>query len=302
MPEREPTINVTGMDGLHTVVYDAPAVPAELWRPLQTAHLESIMSDLPRSEWDRAEVIVNRKNLSAYQESRAKPQQLVGAGWNKDQLHRQPQVAVTFAANGDAISGVLTSNNTSATHLKGPLAPIECWTKMLVPPKRELPAPIGRAISHRRYVHFREGYVMPNVQDRVDTEDGVPQVSGIILAGLYRTLEQRHPAQYVSSHILPDDPADAVMVRTTEAIGAKPEEEDEGGPHDLPGYRPDSRLLRVQTGAALALARIERLVGPETITQVPSRRYTTKEAAKDVMAEFRQEQADLKQEFRKYKR
>ena len=301
MPERNFTPNLTHMNGLRTVVYDAPAVPPELWLSLQTVELESIKARLPQEEWGRAATLVNLGNLAAYRHTRVNLMSLVGKEWNSDQLHRQAQVTVTFDRE-DPISGILTSNNTSADHLPKWLRPVEYWAKMLVPPGIELPTEPGRMVSHKRHVHVRSAYVMPGVQESLtsgESESPTSEVSGITLVGLYHALGVRHSEQPLAIYPVPDDPADSEMLDLTKAIAAQPT--GDSRPNRLPGFRKGSTLQRVQANVGRTRTRIEELVGPEIIAQIPSGRYTKKEGDKALLAQARKEDRELMQEFKKVK-
>ena len=263
------------LEGLSSVVYDAAAVPDEVWYGLQNVHHKSLKADLPREEWDRAAKIVKLGELAHYRASRINPGILVGNEWQGDQLFRDPQVTVMYE-NGEVIGGVTTSINTSGDRLPEPLRPIERHAKMLVPDGWNVPL-----IGDSKYTHIRDVFVHPDLRPEDDTSDN-RAANRVALTGLWQSLQYRHLEQGITAYVLPDDPADRSMVALTQAMGMTGSEGRAG--NTLPGYRPDSSVRRVTGTVRTATTRIQTILTDSSL-DAPLDRVTNRDAKREAKAE-----------------
>lgn len=283
MAEREFVPNPGNVDGLSITVYDAGAVPKEAWRDLQQVHKENIQARLPNGDWDRAATLVKWTDPDTYRETRINPQLLVGNKWNDWQLHRDPQVAVVTDGSGQIVGGVLTSNNSSAKLLRDkPGWQLEARAKMLIPPVVKLPTEYGELASGKRYVHLREAYAMPGLEE-----------SGIIYGGLIAALETRHAKQVVVAYLHLKDPADGTMVGIADFLEMKADLDE--GPDNKPNNLTDKGLLRVHRGIQDIRGRVAKAI--PSVRDIPKERVTKKSAKQAEREERRQRDRELQREI-----
>lgn len=269
MAEQGYVTNLNNMGGMRSVLYDAKAVPGEVWRALQLVQRDSIRANLEEEQWDKADRLVRMQDFKTYRKRRVNPNRQRGRdGWNKKQIFRKPLVAVTFDRSNQVVGGVLTANNTSGSDdLPGPLWRAEAWGKMLTPPGRDVPK-----LGGKRYVHLREAYSHPEAQLPLEVDEGLIVVSGIEVVGAYHSFQERDPRQKATAYRVLGDPADRGMVVLTDALDMQPTG---GRPNTIPGFSEGSTLERVQTEIGHLLGQILLMSGAaEAINGVELARVT----------------------------
>ena len=195
MAETIPVPNFNGMDGYKTIVYDTDVVPDYLWQAAQRVQRESLRALLPAAEQARADSLVKMNDFKTYRDTRVDPNQLVGKGWNDDQLFRRPKFTATFDRSNQLVGGVLTADNSSSRlPLPKSLRPAEYWAKMLLRPGISVPL-----LGNRRYVHLREVFTHPDAQENLEDAD-TAIVSGIALAGIYYAIAQANHQQLLVAY------------------------------------------------------------------------------------------------------
>jgi len=282
MPGPEIAPNFSNMSDVTTIVYDAEAVPVTIWNRLQSIHRDSLRSHVPQGEWGRMDEIVSWGQPARYRETRINPNILVHEGiWNP-QLFKDVLVAVTFDHTHQPVGGVITENNTSASAPRlareklqlplddnGVIGRTERRIKMHLP--TWVPFPY---IGGKRIVHFREGYVHPDVQPEINWGE---QTSGFILAGLVVALEEYRARQLLAAYAASHDPADTELTQTVRLINARKTGDQS---HQIPGYDPDEPLTRLQENVADALSAIDDVDTGGTLRSVRADRFTAKQARK----------------------
>jgi hypothetical protein len=228
-----------------TSVYDAAAVPQEVWEGLQDVHHESLKAQLPEERWGEADRLVHLGDPENYINSRVDPNILVGNAFNADQIFRRPLVAVTRDSNGEIIGGVVTADNSSASlPLPSSLRQFEYRAKMALRPG--LPVPL---VGNKRYVHIREVYTHP---DLLDPNDELIHMA--TLSGIYHSLADRRRAQYAAVYVFPRNPIDTelTLVSTRLQMLAAGEQK-----HALPSYDREDKLIRARRNVGAILDLIE---------------------------------------------
>jgi hypothetical protein len=253
MADLDAVANFNGLRELNTTIWDASAVPNEVWDTLQQLHKESIRSHLPREDWDRADLLTRQSDPDVYRASRVNPNSLVGHEFRADQLFRRVMVAITHDTSGEPISAMLTANNASASLLPERLRPAEYWAKMMTPPAINIPI-----IGGKRYVHIRETYTHPDAQKPFEVPHNILAVGGLSLINLYFSLMQRRPEQPTSAYYASGDPADNELRGLTRILKMHITNE---SPMTAKGYDRDSKLVRVQEDVRQLLENIIRLPG-----------------------------------------
>jgi hypothetical protein len=255
MVEALPTPNFKDIDGFTTYVYDAEAVPRDLWEKAQLLQRESYRALLTSEDQSQADELVKLNDIDAYVASRVNPNILVGNGWGDNQLFRSPRFAATFDRSSQLVGVVLTADNTSSSlPLPKPLKSAEYWAKMLIKPG--LPVPI---LGNKRYDHLREVYTHPDLQEKTNEDDQAFVASSVALLGIYHSLRDVEPEQMLSAYILPADPVDTELTCVTETIGMS--ETGYRMPNTLPGYSAEDKLVRVQAQVARVMNRIIEMPG-----------------------------------------
>lgn len=255
MSAPETVINFNDLDGLRTEVLDAREISDDTWWALQDAHNTSLQARLPLDEWGRAHLAASTHSNFSYRRSRIDPDLLVGNSWVENQLFKDSQIAVVSNAANEVVGGVVTANNTSVNPgLPGLLQPLMLRAKMYTPPGLHMPV-----VGGKKYVHIREAYVRPDAQTPLDirNREGINEVSGIVLLGLWHSLRKRHENQQAAAYVIPKDPMDGELTGIVQVLGMQ---QTGHRPCTLPGFKENAQLVRVQSRVGDLLARIGNLL------------------------------------------
>jgi hypothetical protein len=269
MTQPESVVNLNNSQGLETIVWDATAVPDEIWAALQLVHRESIQSRLPQDKWDRAAALTKYDDRRAYRRTRVDPNSLVGQEFNDNQLFSKVLVSVVYDRSNQPVSGVVSANNTSASTLPPQFSQLECWSKMLTPPGLPIPR-----IGNKCYVHIRESYTHPYAQIPLDVAPDTSVVSALALNALYHSLAYRNKRQPAATNYPAHDLADAQHRELVAAIGMQKTGD---SPRTSPGYDPNDRNVRAQLGVSQIMENIRGIPGigpildPDFVTRQTSR-------------------------------
>lgn len=194
------------------IVYDAATVPDSIFAEIHHAHLLQLHKLIP-GESDRITKIIGTPDmagLEAYIKPIVNPNLLIHSGQLRQrQLFARSVISVLF--DGDEITAALSAaDNTSGSY-------IERWAKMHAPdglPK--LPGKLDE-LRNRRYLRLGSLVIDQNEALAIKEINGIT-VSEVALCALYALLCNRHRNQPVSAYVMPDDPADKLMVDLVQAL------------------------------------------------------------------------------------
>ncbi len=266
MSEVDYVANLNNMDGIFTVIYDAAAVPEDVFHDVQLVHLESIKADLPKEQWPRVPGLVRLGDLETYMDRRVNPAHQAGKdGWHEEQIFEDPTLAVTFDRNGLVIGAEHVVLNTS-----GPKGwPKPAW--LAVAKAKMIAPPWTPKLGGKKHIKITEAFTHPNAQTSIDAEEGIVVVGGINLAATYFSVRERDQRLGTASYVQLEDAADTTMINLTEALGMSPTVWD---PKTVSGSNEDDPPTRVAAPARVVMGRSAGLLGVEVIRNFDVSRVT----------------------------